>query len=135
MFGLSNDGTALNMTGYVATAIFDGVKAGHKFDMDSIKDELKFDASLIAFNPYLELTITWTPTAATRVLAAAAAVILAPLAKVTLTHFAVAAINGDYVYVGDEELNLSQGPAKMSIKIRKYDNATQNTALTTTVTG
>ena len=122
------------MTGF-ATFILESGKAGHKFKLTAIEDELEFDAALIATNGHLEIDITFTPSAATRALAAGIAVILAPLAKVTLANFKVAAYNGDWIYVGDESIDLSHSVAKMSLKIRKYDDSTQNTALTTTVSG
>jgi hypothetical protein len=132
--GITNGGTAISIAGY-ATFILDSLKGGHKFDLDEVKDELKFDASLIAVNGHLEVTINWKPAGATRAAAAATAVILAPLANVALANFKVAAFNGTWIYVGDNEISLSQSPAGMSIKIRKYDDATQNTSLTTIVTG
>lgn len=134
LFGISNTGAAITMTGY-ASFILDSSKAGHKFKLDAVEDELGFDKSLIATNAHLEQDITWNPSGATRAAAAATAVILNPLAKVTLANFKVAAFNGDWVYVGDESIDLSHGNAKMSLKIRKYDDAAQNTSLTTTVSG
>jgi hypothetical protein len=47
----------------------------------------------------------------------------------------VAAYNGAWIYVGDQGVDLSHGVAKVSLKIRKYDDSTQNTSLTTTVSG
>ena len=122
------------MLGY-ATFIFETTRAGHKFDLDAVKDHVHFDAALIAANAHIELDITWTPSGATRAAAAATAVFLSPLAKVTLANFKVTAFNGDWIYVGDEQLDLSQQVGKMSIKIRKYDDTAQNTSLTTTVSG
>lgn len=134
LHGITNDGTAITMLGF-ATFILDGAKGSHKFELDAIKDETKHDKCLIATNGHVELDITWTPSGATRAAAAAICVYLAALAKVTLTHFKVSAINGDYVYVGDETIDLSQSAAKMSLKIRKYDDSTQNASLVTTVSG
>jgi hypothetical protein len=43
---------------------------------------------------------------------------------VTLANFKIAVYNGDWVYVGDESIEVSNsGPAKMSLKIRKYDDS------------
>lgn len=135
LHGITNDGTAITMSGY-ATFLLESLKGAHKFNLDSVIDAQKFDAALIATNGRLEVTITWTPSGATRAAAAATIVTLSPLAKVTLAHFKVAAMNGDWVYTGDESIDLTNsGPAKMSIPIRKYDDATQNTSLTTTVSG
>lgn len=135
LHGITNDGTAISMLGY-ATFILESLKGSHKFNLDAVIDERKFDAALIATNGNLELTVSWTPTGATRAAAAATIVTLTPLAKVTLGHFKVAALNGDWIYIGNESIDLtSSGPAKMSIPIRKYDDSTQNTSLTTTVSG
>jgi hypothetical protein len=134
VYGITNSGSAITMTGY-ATFILDSVKGSHKFDLDEVKDETKYDVSLIAVNGRLEITVSWKPSGATRAAAATTAVVIAPLAKVTLANFKIAAYNGDWVYIGDEELGVEQGPATMSLKLRKYDDATQNTSLTTTVSG
>lgn len=132
VYGIQNGGSAIAITGF-ATFILDGVKGNHKFDLDAIKDESKFDASLIATNGCLEVEITFTPSGAKRSNATAVAAFIAPLAKTTLSNFSVTAFNGDWIYIGDESIDLSQGAAKMSLKLRKYDDATQNTSLTTTV--
>jgi|SRR5580765_2886755 len=134
LFGITNSGSPISMTGY-ATFILDTAKGAHKFKLTAIEDENEFDTTLIATNSHIELDITWTPSGATRAAAAATAAFLLPLAKVTLANFKVSAFNGDYVYVGDESIDLSHGAGKMSLKVRKYDDSTQNTSLTTTVTG
>jgi hypothetical protein len=132
--GIANNGSAITLEGY-ATFLLETAKAGHKFKLDSIEDELGFDATLIATNGHVETTINWTPSGATRAAAAATAAFLTPLATVTLANFKVAAFNGDWIYVGDQSIDLSHGVGKMSLKLRKYDDSTQNTSLTTTVTG
>src|SRR5438132_7046056 len=134
LFGITNNGSPITLEGY-ATFILDTAKASHKFKLDEIKDEIEFDRALVATNAHIETDITWTPSGATRAAAAATAVFLLPLSKVTLANFKAAAFNGDWVYVGDESIDLSHGMAKMSLKIRKYDDADQNTSLTTTVVG
>lgn len=134
LFGITNSGTAITILGF-ATFILDSSKAGHKFKLTAIEDENEADAALIATNPHLEKDITFTASGATRAAAAATAVFLAPLAKVTLANFKVAAFNGDWIYIGDESIDLSHNVAKIALKIRKYDDATQNTSLTTTVSG
>jgi hypothetical protein len=132
LFGISNSGSAIGISGY-ATFITESVKGNHKFKLDSVEDEVGFDKSLIATNGHVELDITWTPSGASRSAAQATAVFLEPLSKVTLSNFAVAAFNGDYVYIGDEGIDLNHKQGKMSLKIRKYDDETQNASLTTTV--
>ena len=134
LWGISNSGSAITMLGF-ATFIADSVKGNHKFKLESIEDELGAEVSLIATNPHVEIDITWTASGATRAAAAATAVFLTPLAKVTLANFKVTAFNGDWIYIGDESIDLSHAAGKISLKLRKYDDAAQNTSLTTTVSG
>ncbi len=134
LYGIQNDGSPISIEGY-ATFILETAKGNHKFEMDAVKDENNFDRALIATNPHIELDISWTPSGATRAAAAATAVFLEPLAKVTLDNFKIAAFNGDFVYVGDASIDLSHKQGKMMLKVRKYDDADQNASLTTTVTG
>ncbi len=134
LHGIRNNGSAITMSGY-ATFILDTTKGQHKFKLDAVEDELGFDAALVATNAHIEIDITWTPSGATRAAAQATAVFLTPLAKVTLSNYAIVAFNADWVYVGDQSIDLSQKMGKMSLKIRKYDDAAQNSSLTTTVAG
>lgn len=134
LFGITNSGAAITMLGF-ATFILEAGKAAHKFKLDAIEDELAADAALIATNPHVELDLTWTASGATRAAAAATAVFLTPLSKVTLANFKVGAFNGDWIYVGDESIDLSHGAGKISLKVRKYDDPTQNASLVTTVSG
>jgi hypothetical protein len=134
LHGIGDNGSGITMSGY-ATFILESAKGGHKFKLEPIEDEMGFDAALIATNAHVEMDITWTPSGASRAAAATTAVFLTPLAKVTLANFKVEAFNGDWVYVGDQSIDLSHGNAKMSLKVRKYDDSTQNASLTTTVSG
>ena len=130
--GIKNDGNAITIEGY-ATFTLDSAKAGHKFKLESVEDENGFDAALVATNAHYEMDIQWMPSGASKSAALATAVFLAPLAKVTLAHFGVSSFNGDWIYVGDMSIDLSHKQAKMSIKLRRYADASQNTSLTTTV--
>jgi hypothetical protein len=132
LHGIRNDGTPITIEGY-ASFIVDSMKGQHKFKLDAIEDEIGFDRSLIATNPYTELDIAWTPAGATRAAAEATVAFLEPLAKVTIAHCAVDTFNGDYVYVGDQSIDLSHKQGKMSFKIRQYADEDQNASLTTTV--
>lgn len=134
VYGVSDNGTPITMTGFATFTLGSG-KLTHKFDLDRIKDSAKFTKALVAADGHLELELTWTPSGATRAAAAATAVVIAPLAKVTLANFKVVAANGDWVYVGDETIEMGEGAGKISLKLEKYDDVTQNTSLTTTVTG
>jgi hypothetical protein len=134
LHGITNGGSPISMSGY-ATFILETAKAGHKFKLEAIEDEVGFDRSLIATNSHVEVDIAWTPSGATRAAAVATAAFLTPLAKVTLANFAVAAFNGDWIYVGDQSIDLSNAAGKMSLKVRKYDDSTQNSSLSTAVSG
>ena len=134
VYGVTNSGSAITMTGF-ATFILETAKGGHKFDLADIKDENNADVTLIATNARIELDIAWTPSGATRAAAATTAAFITPLTKVTLANFKVTAFNGDYVYVGDESIDLSHGAAKMSMKLRRYTDTNQNASLVATVTG
>jgi hypothetical protein len=132
LYGITNNGTPISISGY-ATFLLETAKGNHKFELDAVKDETNFDASLIASNGHIEADITWTPSGASKAAAAATAVFLEPLAKVTLANFAVDALNGDWIYVGDQGIDLNHKQGKMTLKIRKYDDADQNASLTTAV--
>ncbi len=134
LHGITNDGSAITIEGY-ATFILDSAKGGHKFKLDAVEDETGFDKCLVATNALVEMDITWMPSGATRAAAAATAAFLTPLAGVTMDNFKVTAFNGDWIYVGDQSIDLSHGVAKMSLKLRKYDDSEQNTSLSTTVVG
>ena len=134
LFGITNDGAPITLSGF-ASFIIDTAKGVHKFKITDVQDELEFDAAAIATNPHIEVDLTWVPSGATRSAAADTAVFLEPLSKVTLTHFRVAAFNGDWQYRGDQSIDLSHTHGKMSLKIRKYVDDAQNASLTTVVVG
>jgi hypothetical protein len=132
LFGMRNDGTAITIEGY-ATFLLDGAKLTHKVENEFVKDELGYDASVISTNAYREIDLTFVPSGATRDAAETVATIPTPLAKVTLTHFALDDYNGDWVYMGDAAIDLGHGVGKMTLKLRQYDDETQNASMTTTV--
>ncbi len=119
LHGITTDGSAISIEGY-ATFILDSAKGGHKFKLDAVEDETGFDTCLVATNAFVEMDITWMPSGATRAAAAATAAFLTPLANCTLDNFKVTAFNGDWIYVGDQSIDLSHGVAKMSLKLRKF---------------
>jgi hypothetical protein len=132
LHGIRNDGTAISIEGY-ATTLIDSVKLGSKFKLEAVEDELGFDAALVATNAHKEIDITFVPKGADRAAAEAVATVLSPLTAVTLANFAVSVLNGDWINVGDTSIDLSHGPGKVSLKLRKYDDTAQNNSLTTTV--
>jgi hypothetical protein len=131
LHGIRSNGSPITISGY-ASFTLETAKGQHKFKLDAVEDELGFDKALIATNAHIETDLTFMPSGASRAAAEAVAAFLLPLAKVTLSNFAVAALNGDWVYVGDASIDLNQKQGKMTLKVRKYDDDTQNQSLTTT---
>ncbi len=135
VFGISKSGsTPISITGF-ATFILDTAKGVHKFKQDMIEDENGFTTSIVATDPHIELDITFVPSGAKRSDAADVAAFLSPNSLVTLSNFQVDVFNGPYVYMGDASIDLSHKEAKMSLKIRKWDDDDQNALLTQTVSG
>ncbi len=136
IYGVSNTGSAITVTGY-ATFLWDTIRGTHQFKIEDLQDYQGADVTAIATNEHFEVDIDFKPSGATRAAAAAVAVFLTPLSKVTLANFKVSAFNGDHQYRGDTVIELSNvNPAKLSgMKLRRYADSTQNTALTTTVSG
>jgi hypothetical protein len=118
------------MTG-VATFLLSSVKGQHQAEIQDIKDGTDFDATSVATNSHIEVDIDWIPSGATRAAAASTAAFPAYLAAVTLANFKISAFNGAYQYRGGS-IDLQNKDGKMQFKLRKYDDATQNTSLTTT---
>lgn len=132
LHGITNDGTAFTIDAF-ATFMPDTADLTHRFSLNEEKDNTGYDFNLTAMNGRVEGRITLKPTSTTRALAAGVAVFLAPLTTVVLAHFALAALNGSWVYTGDQQIQLQfDQPAKITLPIRKYDNSTQNTSLTAT---
>ena len=133
LYGISNSGSPITITGY-ASFILESAKVGRKYEMEVVKDENNFDTALIWTNGLDEVDVPFVVSGATRDAAAAIAVFLSPGAKVTMANFKASVCNGDWLNLGDQSLDLTQkGPAKMTLKLRRYVDADQNDSLTTTV--
>jgi len=133
--GIRNDGSPITISAY-ASFILETVKAAHKFKLEAVEDEVGFDRSLIATNAHVELDITLTPAGATRALAdASIADFLEPLSLIQTSHFSLDFLNDSWIYVGDQAIDLSHKQAKVTLKVRKYQDKDQNTSLSTTVVG
>lgn len=92
------------------------------------------------------ITIDFTPTGATRAAAAAIPVMPVPLSAVTLSNCKIQTafgtsvtklFDGTYQYRGGTEVKLVAGQTmKMTgMQLKKWADPTQNTSLTTTVSG
>lgn len=135
--GITNNGTDITISGY-ATFLFESAKAQHQFDIADIKDAGGNDASAVASNEFCEMDVAFTPSGATRAAAAGVVVFPTPLSCITLANFKLSSLfNGRWQYRGGTSIDLQNtGQVKISgLKIRRYVNTTQNTSLTTTVTG
>lgn len=135
LYGITNNGTPFAVSAF-ASFVAQSAKVDHKFELQADKDANNADNTLIATNPVLEGTLEFEPSGATRAAAAAVSAVLAPLAILTLSNFQLAALNGTWIYIGNEAISLAHNAsAKISLPIRQYTNAAQNTLLTTPVVG
>lgn len=143
--GIQNNGSAITMTGY-ATFIMDRLSGRHNFDIRDTKSEIGFDASSTATNENFEITVDITIAGATRAAAAALAKVPSPLSKITLANCkvqttfgssAVKLFDGDYQYRGGASIDMSKdSEVKLTgLMLRKYADSTQNTSMTTVVSG
>jgi hypothetical protein len=98
----------------------------HRFELYENKNKEGEVQGAVAFNPTLEFTLDFLPVSAGTGAGALASAktglkLPTPLAKVTLSGFAHADLNTDYVYVGGGKIAFDQAnPAKMSLPIRRY---------------
>lgn len=135
LYGITNNGTPFTISAF-ASFVAQSAKIQHKFDLQADKDANNADVTLIATNAMLEGTLEIEPSGATRAAAAAAAVVVSPLATVTLANFQLTSLNGNWIYTGNEDISLAHNAsAKISLPIRQYTSSAQNTLLTTAVTG
>jgi len=130
--GIRNNGSAITITGY-ASFTLDSAKIGSKWKLDELQDEVGFTNALIWVDGHYECDVQFMLSGASRAAAEATAVFVTPGAKITMANFAVAVLNGDWINMGDQSIDLSQKQGKLSMKLRKYVDEDQNTSLTTTV--
>lgn len=103
------------------------------FDEESVRDEHGFEQAWNAKNLHYLNDFAFKLVGPTQAQAIAGGVFLAPLAVVTLSGFDLAAFNGAYQNMSGQEIDLGNTKVgDMSLKLRKYDDATQNSAANTT---
>lgn len=135
LFGITNSGSDITITG-LATFVLQTAKLTHEFRLKDEQDATDHDVTAIATNGMLRCEINVTLAGATRAAAAATGAVLTPLATITLANFKLAALNGAWQYTGNQTIDLAfNDTAKMTLPLRRYTNSTQNTAMTTTVSG
>ena len=131
-FAMRNNGSPIQITGYTLP-VLDTSKIAYKNTMDELKDETGFDLNLVWTNGFSECDFAFCPTGTTINNANADVVFLTPGAKVTVSNFAAGSeINGDWINLGDQTIDFSLKAVKMTLKLRKYKDPTQNALLTTT---
>jgi hypothetical protein len=129
VFGLEST----TLSGF-ATLLNQSGKASHKFKLGETLDGNGSDANLTATNAMIELDWEFVPVGASKAAAAAVTVFLAPLAKVTIAGHPVTVYNGDWIYIGDAGMSMTNVERlSYSLKLRKYVDPTQNASLTTAV--
>jgi len=113
----------------------ESVRALQNWEEEVVKDDRGRDMTWIPRNEHILLDVTVKLTGASQAAAKAAAVFLAPYAPVVLSGFDLGWLNATWQYVGGATIDLSDTKAGGStIKLRKYANAAQQTAATTTAT-
>ena len=138
--GIQNNGSAITLKGY-ATFVIQKLASTHNFDIADLKDERGFDVAAKATNTYKEIDADFTPASTTRALTASfidtLTAALTPLCSVAIANCKVTSFNGTYQYRGGGIVTQdASGDVKVTgMKLRKYDDATQNTSLTTVVVG
>lgn len=134
--GTGGTGT-ITIAGF-ATFVLQALSPTQNFTVDALQDERGADVSLKATNPYKEIDLDFTPIGADR--AAVAAVMnatLTPLMSVLISACRVTDCNGTWIYIGGGQKVQQAGQnAKITgLKLRKYDDLTQNASLATVVSG
>jgi hypothetical protein len=135
LFGITNDGTAFTIDAF-ATFILTGARLTHEFRLKDEQDATDYDVTAIATNGMVRCEFNITLSGATRAAAATTGAILTPLATIVTTHFKLAALNGTWQYTGNQTIDLAQNDsAKCTVPVRRYTDSSQNTSMTTTVSG
>ena len=143
--GVKDNDSAITLTGY-ATFVIDSLAFKHEFKIEDGEDSLGNDAWTKAWNEAGMITIDFTPDGATRAAAAAIPVMPIPLSAVTISNCIVQTafgssvtklFDGVYQYRGGTEVKMEAGKTmKMTgMQLKKWADPTQNTNLTTTVSG
>ncbi len=92
------DGATMVVLTGAATITMEGATLTHNWDQEAIKGQDGETETLIASNRNYTISINFAPNGATRAAAATSMAnsIAAPITKVVLSGFAVAAFNGDF---------------------------------------
>jgi len=127
--------TAVGALDAYAGVTNESLKAAQAWEEEVIKDAEGKDASWVPRNEHIILDVTVKLTGASIAAAKAAAIFLAPYAAVVLSGFDLAWMNATWQYIGGSSIDLSDAKhGGATIKLRKYADAAQQTAATTTAT-
>jgi len=108
-------------------------KLTQNWEEELVKDEHGFDAAWLERNVHYLADFSFKIVGDTAAHAQGAAVFLAALATVTLSGFQAAAFNGSYQNISGADIDLSNVKvADLALKLRRYDDTTQNTLSQTT---
>jgi hypothetical protein len=143
VFGIKPNGDKIAISGY-AGVILEDVKITHKNETDTIRDENNATTTKIYTDGHKEVDINFVPSAAdaegSKDSAYDSAIFIPPGAKVLLTGFKVNPGPGEtnwnedpWVREGDQTLTLSHKEAKLTLKVRQYDDRAQNDMMCNTV--
>ena len=110
-------------------------KQTFNFDEDIVKDNIGFAAAWSARDHHRLNDFAFKLLGDTAAHAKTGAAMLAAFATVTLSGFDVADMNGAYQNISGQEIDLGNTKVgDMMLKLRRYDDSTQNTAATTAPT-
>lgn len=132
LYGITPSGSSVTLGAY-STCLAESIKAAHKAELTFIKDATGHDAAAVSTNGHTEIDVTMTIAGASKSAAAGLAAFPTSLAKVTLAGYTATFLNGDWLNIDENSIDLSQGAAKINLKLRKYDDNTQNGSMTTAV--
>lgn len=108
-------------------------KLTQNFEEEVGKDVKGFDAWWLARNEHYLADFGFKIVGDTLANAKAGGVFLAPFATVTLSGFDLTTFNGAYQNVSGADIDLSNVKVgELALKLRRYTDAAQNTAATTT---
>lgn len=127
--------TAVGAMDAYAGVTNESVRASQNWDEEVVKDAEGKDQTWVPRNENITLDVTVKLTGSSIAAAKAASVFLSPYAAVVLSGFDLSWLNATWQYVGGSAIDLSDTKyGGATIKLRKYADATQQAAATTTAT-
>lgn len=130
LFGITNSGTAIAITG-ITSFETDSDDLTETWTEKENKDTTGNVQNITQTNFKKERSIKFVPSGATRTDAAAVADAVVSLLVLVVANYKVASFNGTWRIKPGTKINLKMDDnASIDISCEKYDNASQNTALT-----